>query len=171
MISWNVKEGKNIKRIFSNIILVAAVLVFLFAGYKLYGIFSEYNKAENAYEDIQESVVKEPEQSQNNEKDNEGGKKGTPMLQVDFSKLIKMNGDVVAWICFEEPSVINYPIVKSKDNQEYLTQTFEKKKNGSGALFVDMNNAGDFSDKNIKRDLYTFYHNTVICILLYKQNP
>lgn len=130
-----------------NAILIVAVLVFLFAVYKLYGIFSEYDKAGNEYKNIQKTYVKKTEDA-HKEEGGEVDEEDTPMLRVDFSKLTKINADIVGWIYFEEPSVINYPIVKSHDNQEYLTQTFEKKKNSSGALFVDMRNSACFTDKN-----------------------
>lgn len=69
-------------------------------------------------------------------------------FSVNFNELKKINQDVVAWIRFEEPSVINYPVVHSKDNKEYLTRLFGEGKNTYGTLFVDKDNKGDFSDKN-----------------------
>ena len=44
--------------------------------------------------------------------------------------------------------MINYPVVKSADNNEYLTKTFTANDNKLGAIFVDMRNSNDFSDKN-----------------------
>ena len=38
--------------------------------------------------------------------------------------------------------------MQAKDNDKYLTTTFEEKKNAAGALFVDANNMGDFTDRN-----------------------
>ena len=67
---------------------------------------------------------------------------------VDFDALLKENEDTVAWIRFDEPAVINYPVVKSADNNEYLTKTFTANDNKLGAIFVDMRNSNDFSDKN-----------------------
>ena len=43
---------------------------------------------------------------------------------------------------------ISYPIVKGKDNQTYLHQTYEKNYNFAGTIFVDYENSGDFSDCN-----------------------
>ena len=34
--------------------------------------------------------------------------------------LLQENPDTVAWIRFDEPSIISYPVVKSADNKEYL---------------------------------------------------
>ena len=59
-----------------------------------------------------------------------------------------MNPDTVGWIRFEEPSEISYPVVKGRDNEEYLTRTFEANDNKLGTLFVDKDNTGTFTDRN-----------------------
>ena len=51
--------------------------------------------------------------------------------------LLQENPDTVAWIRFDEPSIISYPVVKSADNKEYLTKT--------RAMAVDMETATLFS--------------------------
>lgn len=126
------------RKIISNMILVLAIGVFLFSGYKLYGIFSEYYKGESEYENIRESVIEEQDPSE----------EGRPRLVVDFDALKETNPEVVAWILFDEPSQISYPVVQSTDNDKYLHTTFEGKRNASGALFVDCENNSDFTDRN-----------------------
>ena len=129
------KGGSNIV---SNIILVIAIVVFAVSAYKLYGIFSEYNKGDKEYQKIQDLVI------------NTGKKDDTKeeTFSVDFEKLLEMNSDVVGWIRFDEPSEINYPVVQGRDNEEYLKRTFEANTNKLGTLFVDVNNPGDFSGRN-----------------------
>ena len=129
------KGGSNIV---SNIILVIAIVVFAVSAYKLYGIFSEYNKGDKEYQKIQDLVI-------NTEK-KEDTKEET--FSVDFEKLLEMNSDVVGWIRFDEPSEINYPVVQGRDNEKYLKRTFEANTNKLGTLFVDVNNPGDFSGRN-----------------------
>ena len=68
--------------------------------------------------------------------------------QVDFDKLVQENPDTVAWLRFDQPSIISYPVVKSADNNEYLTKTFSANDNKLGAIFMDMRNQNDFSDRN-----------------------
>ena len=58
------------------------------------------------------------------------------------------NPDTVAWLRFDQPSIISYPVVKSADNNEYLTKTFSANDNKLGAIFMDMRNQNDFSDRN-----------------------
>lgn len=128
-----------------------AILVFLFSGYKLYSIYAEYEKGEDEYEDIMNEVVIQEvlENAESTEKTEDTEKTEEHIVyKVDFNKLKSMNEDVVAWIRFEEPSQISYPVVQGSDNSKYLKTTFEGKSNSAGTLFVDVNNAGDFSDDN-----------------------
>ena len=78
----------------------------------------------------------------------ETGEDGSGGFSVDFDVLLEENEDTVAWIRFDEPSIINYPVVKSADNSDYLTKTFTANDNKLGAIFVDYRNASDFSDRN-----------------------
>ena len=129
------KGGSNIV---SNIILVIAIVVFAVSAYKLYGIFSEYNKGDKEYQKIQDLVINTEKKDDTKEE----------TIYVDFEKLLEMNSDVVGWIRFDEPSEINYPVVQGRDNEEYLKRTFEANTNKLGTLFVDVNNPGDFSGRN-----------------------
>ena len=134
--------NKRISRIIRGVVFVIALAVFLFSGYKLYTIFAEYKKGEDEYKEIveevitQEPVVKEEEEEK------------VTIFKVDFAKLQEMNQETVAWIRFENPSQINYPVLHTGDNDKYLKTTFEQKRNSAGALFVDTENTGDFSDRN-----------------------
>ena len=132
------KKKTGGSNIVSNIILVIAIVVFAVSAYKLYGIFSEYNKGDKEYQKIQDLVI-------NTEKKDDTKEEA---FSVDFEKLLEMNSDVVGWIRFDEPSEINYPVVQGRDNEEYLKRTFEANTNKLGTLFVDVNNPGDFSGRN-----------------------
>lgn len=145
------RKKKKIGDIISNIVLVVAIAVFLLSAYKLYGIFSEYNKGENEYEAIQNTVITQKKlevESEDVGEETKDEQKPEIIFRVDFDKLKEMNSDAVAWLHFDEPSQISYPVVQGTDNEKYLTTTFEGKKNSAGALFVDVENAGDFTDKN-----------------------
>lgn len=132
------KKKNGGSNIVSNIILVIAIVVFAVSAYKLYGIFSEYNKGDKEYQKIQDLVINTDKKDDTKEE----------TFSVDFEKLLEMNSDVVGWIRFDEPSEINYPVVQGRDNEEYLKRTFEANTNKLGTLFVDVNNPGDFSGRN-----------------------
>lgn len=138
---------KKTKECISNIILVIAICVFGFSGYKLYQIQKEYKGGTSEYETLQDTVVQidipKVEQSDDSKKETE-----EIVFRIDFEKLMSINSEVVAWLRFDNPDTINYPVVQGDDNAKYLKTTFEGKRNSSGTLFVDVENAGDFSDRN-----------------------
>lgn len=131
------RRRKKKGSVLSTLILIVALGVFCFSAFELYKIFSSYKKGNDEYDKIKDIAITQEKQENGEEK-----------FTVDFESLRKINKDVVAWIRFDEPSIINYPVVHSKDNNEYLTKLFGEGKNTYGTLFVDKDNAGDFSDKN-----------------------
>jgi len=58
--------------------------------------------------------------------------------------LIRLNPDYIGWISIE--GVIDYPVVRGRDNDRYLSVTFAGQRNASGAVFMDYRNAVGFSD-------------------------
>ena len=133
------EKKKTKKKIVSNIVLLIAIGVFLFSGYELFEIFSEYQKGDSEYEHIRENVIQEKESVSG---------EGSPRFVVDFATLKEINPEIAAWIRFDESSQISYPVAKGADNDKYLHTTFEGKKNASGTLFVDYENNSDFTDRN-----------------------
>lgn len=132
------KKQKKQKRVLfdvvSGTVLIAAVCVFVFSIYQLVMMLVPYYTGGQEYDEIRELAVTA---------DDDGSG-----FSVDFDALLAANPDTVAWIRFEEPSIINYPVVKSADNEEYLTKTFTENDNKLGAIFMDMRNSNDFSDRN-----------------------
>ena len=118
----------------STVVLIAAVCVFVFSLYQLVMMLVPYYSGGKEYDEIKDLAITA-------DKDGEG-------FSVDFDALLKENPDTVAWIRFDEPSVISYPVVKSADNEEYLTKTFTENDNKLGAIFMDMRNNSDFLDMN-----------------------
>lgn len=70
-----------------------------------------------------------------------------PLINVRFDELIKKNNDTIAWINVNHTN-INYPVVQAKDNDYYLTHSYDKSTNEAGWVFLDFRNKNDFSDKN-----------------------
>lgn len=75
-------------------------------------------------------------------------------LQVDFSNLIKVNPEVVAWISVAGTN-INYPVVHHTDNEYYLNHTFNGSKNGAGWVFLDYRN----TTENLSKNTIIYAHN------------
>lgn len=134
------RKKRTPRQMLSNLVLLIAVGVFLFSGYKLLGIFLEYHKGESEYDSLKDIAIQTNAPEVSEEVPEE--------FKVDFEKLKGINPDVVGWIRFDEPSQISYPVVKGPDNDKYLKTTFEGKRNAAGALFMDVDNEADFSGKN-----------------------
>ncbi len=122
----------------SNIILAISLAVFCIAAFQLLRIGKGYLDGRKEYDRIRDLVITDPDQDEKGEKD---------QFTVDFDRLLEMNEDTVGWIRFHpEPSIINYPIVQGKDNQEYLHQTFSAQENTLGTIFLNVDNHSDFND-------------------------
>ena len=122
------------------VILVVAVCVFAFSLYQLVRTMVPYYSGGKEYDKLKNKAITVQEQT-----DDSGDDSGDT-FKVDFDVLLQENPDTVAWIRFDEPSIISYPVVKSADNKEYLTKTFSANDNKLGAIFMDMRNTSDFSD-------------------------
>lgn len=124
------------------VVLVVAVCVFAFSLYQLVRTMVPYYSGGKEYDKLKNKAITVQEQT-----DDPGDVSGDT-FKVDFDVLLQENPDTVAWIRFDEPSIISYPVVKSADNKEYLTKTFSANDNKLGAIFMDMRNQNDFSDRN-----------------------
>ncbi len=140
---------KRRRRGISDIVLVVAVAIFLFSGYKLYTVCSEYYRGDKEYESIMDQVITiDISEEKEEDKTEENKTEEKVNFQVNFKKLQSINKEIVGWIRFDNPDKISYPIVQGEDNDKYLNKTVEGKKNSAGSIFMDANNAADFSDKN-----------------------
>lgn len=66
---------------------------------------------------------------------------------IDFKKLKEQNSDMIGWLKVNGTE-IEYPVVKSSDNKDYLTQNFNKEYNSAGWIFADYRNKMDGTDRN-----------------------
>lgn len=71
-----------------------------------------------------------------------------PDITVDFNSLIAANSDCIGWI-YIPGTRINYPIVKSSDNIDYVKSTFTGKENLAGCIFSDCRVLSPFSQKTL----------------------
>lgn len=134
------KASKKYSRksdVLSLTILIVAVCVFVFSLYQLAMLLVPYYFGGQEYDEVKKMVIT------TEKKDT-----GEETFQVDFEALQAENSDTVAWIRFEEPAVISYPVVKGMDNDLYLTKTFTASDNKLGAIFMDYRNASSFSNRN-----------------------
>lgn len=107
----------------SLVLIVLGVILLVVAA----GIFISaqigYRQAQESYAELQQYAVSSDE--------------GDGVPDVDFDALAEINPDVVGWI-YIPGTVVNYPVVQTDDNTTYLTTLFDLSGNGSGAIFMDM---------------------------------
>ncbi len=112
-------------------------IIFLFliivSVVKIYIWYSE-NKENNEVRDIIENSIEVDESKD--------------IYKIDFEELKSKNSDIVAWIKVCNTN-IEYPIVKSSNNEFYLNHNFYKQKNKAGWVFANYLNRFDGTDKNI----------------------
>lgn len=70
-----------------------------------------------------------------------------PFFSTHVQKLAKQNKDTVAYLEIAD-SAVAYPVVQGKDNDYYLTHSFEKRRRAAGAIFMDSWNSPAFHDFN-----------------------
>lgn len=131
-----VQKGKKDRK--STIIFVIALIIFVYALVRLGMIFWEYAKGQESYKNLEDFT--------SSTQIGKGGELPED-FSVDFDALKKINPDIVGWIRFENMD-ISYPIVQGSDNDYYLTHSFDKQEIKCGSIFVEAENAGDFSDDN-----------------------
>lgn len=130
----------------NHIVIIFQLIFWLILIYSLIQIGKWYihnKKNEKIMEEISSSItiVKE-EQNKEVEKSEENSYK------VDFDTLKNVNSDTIAFLKVNGTQ-IEYPIVKTTNNEYYLKHSFDKKNNAAGWIFADYQNKFDGYDKNI----------------------
>ena len=153
--------------IMSTLLMLIALVVFIFSGYTLYGFYKEYQKGSNEYDNLESSYASDEGESEDLDaledeaalQDISGrevaniiwdGKELTvPTMKnpIDFSELQQVNEDIAGWLRIRALD-ISYPVVQGEDNDYYLHRTFEKEDNFAGCLFVNCDNDRDFTYQN-----------------------
>lgn len=158
------KKNSKTKKILYDILIVIALIVFLFSGYQLFNIYYLNYQEGKETKNIQEiaKVKKNPEKED---------------FTIDWKALQKKNPKIIGWILIPDTD-ISYPIVQGEDNDYYLTHTFENKENYAGAIFLDAYAQKNFKDKNTIIYGHNVKHGTMFADLekfkeasFYKKHP
>ena len=150
---------KKIKKVFDLIIAVLCFSIIIFSLYTIFNWLKDNSKIKQLNEEIYENINItnnfESGEFFNPPKDinsNYYYYVNFPFMEVDFSSLIKVNSDVVAFINIKNTNV-NYPVVQTNDNIYYLNHSLDKKNNQAGWVFMDFRNNIDNLNDNIERCL------------------
>lgn len=119
------------------IVCLILVGILIFSGIKIYKWYKENNNNNKIIEKVNEAVIIKDDEPEENNK-----------YVIDFEALKKQNSETVAWLKVNNTK-IEYPVVKNKNNDYYLTHSFDKSENSAGWIFADYKNKFDGKDKNI----------------------
>jgi len=142
------------------ILIILLIGVFVFSGWKVFGILREYRIGENFYQDMEQFIsVPEPEETKPKNKET-SPKEGEPVTastepapaepvwpEVDFAALREINPDVVGWV-YIPGTRVNYPILQGDTNDTYLYHLMTGEYNGAGSIFLEADIQPDFSAQN-----------------------
>lgn len=156
-------RGPVLKRKILLIFFILSLLVFIGSAIGIGVVLHRYHQADVLYDDLQdryvtyvdpssreESAQSRPPQSGEPSGDSSGGEASVgpvdpvepepepewPPISVDFGALLELNSDVAGWLyCADTP--INYPVMWSADNEDYLHRDLNGKYLYSGTPFVD----------------------------------
>lgn len=151
-------------------VLVLACALFAYSGFRLISYHMEDRKSlqlqqelestgvvvlpqEESREELPEKEVS-AEASAPKEQDAPAAEEETgpelaeaPPIYVDFEALQQQNEDIIAWLYCHD-TAINYPVMRSEDNEDYLYKLADGSYNSHGSLFMDFRNLPDLSDFN-----------------------
>lgn len=127
--------------------MVFAAALFCFSAYKIIGIFVENKQGESHYTQLADTVVQMATQPTEGAADALQPEQESAPIAVDFDALKKQNADVVGWI-YCENTVINYPVMKSDNYNDYLRRLMTGERNTAGSIFMDYASQADLSCLN-----------------------
>ena len=107
-----------------------------FSGFKIINWVVDNNKSKKILESIANTVIIKDEPSE------------LDKYEIDFNELQKVNSDVVGWIKVNNTNV-EYPVVKTDNNDYYLHHSLDKSNNSAGWIFADFRNRADGYDTNL----------------------
>lgn len=150
------------KRVFIFIDCILLIASFCFCAVKFYGYYSDRASYAKIQEQYQKKSVKTDSKTAPLPIENNMDSGSATLIRasvpaaresvaVDFKGLLLINPETVGWISIENTH-INYPVVRHDNNEFYLTNGFERKRNGSGCIFMDYRNMSP--DKDVNTILY-----------------
>lgn len=145
-------------------ILLLSLGIIMFSGIKIFLWDQDNKKTSKQAQEIKEvTKIEEVPASTQDELINQPVQKDhnndywnyikLPLINVDFTELKKKNADTVAFLKVNGTN-INYPVVQVKDNQYYLTHSYDKSPNEAGWVFMDYRN----QTTNLNRNTIIYAH-------------
>ena len=136
---------KKGKKVILGFIIVIIIVLNLYAVYFMIERNNDKKETLDMLEVIDNNVDIKKDEVNSDINDN----KTIETVDFDLNNLKNINSDTVAYLKVESTN-INYPVVKSNDNEYYLNHSFNKNKNQEGWIFLDYrNNINDLDNNTI----------------------
>lgn len=134
----DIVKKKNVKVINKSFLNIMIIVSLLGINVSIFNIFM------HRYSSIKTNEITKNVSSyitvDNEEQENEYSDK--------IKRLKEINSDTIAWLKVKG-TTIEYPVVKSSDNEFYLSHSFDKSYNKAGWIFADFRNSFDDNDDNL----------------------
>lgn len=159
-------EPKNHDGIITAVLVIVALAIIGYCGFQIGSTLLSYHEADQEYETVStdftdyigdarvtlgtpDKIEEKADEVQEVVEEAEKTKDITSLypLTIDHKALLAQNEDYIGWLYFQNGNA-SYPIVQDDGTGKYLKQTFEGKKNASGAIFVNSDASKEFTDMN-----------------------
>jgi len=131
------KKKLNRNRVIQMALFIFFLCTFFLGTYLTVSTLIEDGKAKDLYSNIRDKVTPVSTQDPTEEKSN----------KIDFVALKEIDSNVVAWLRLDG-TIVDYPVVKGKNNEYYLRHLITGEWNKAGTLFIDYRCKNPFLDKN-----------------------
>lgn len=135
------KKKSPLQKFISRLITIICLAVFIYASSGLFSAFMDYYQNRKMLSEVQDTFyrVAAAEDSESSG------------IRSGFDELLKQNEHVVGWITMEDTQ-IDYPILHSEDNIEFLTENYYGDESRAGSIFLDYRN--DITEENLNTIVY-----------------
>lgn len=122
--------------------LIIGIAMILVSVGMLVSTLWDYKKAENTYDELNETYVTAAVTEETEENDNWWYED----VDIDLAELQAENQDVIGWIRFDNIEVLSYPVMYSGDDETYLRTDVHGNSSTSGSIFMEGLCNPDFED-------------------------
>jgi sortase B len=128
------------RKAIGRFLVFMSVFIIIAIGYIVWHQHGLYKEGTDVYNEIRNKATDFPDRNLSSRKE-----QSVP-FRVDWEALA--NTDTVAWIRFDNPEIINYPVMQGKDNVQYLNHLYNGEYSINGSIFINCHNDKYFKDDN-----------------------
>lgn len=123
------------KKLVSAVVTIICLTVFIYASYQLLSVYLDYKQNRAMLNDVQDTYYNVASED-DSEIDSESNSNN---VRTGFDALLEQNENVVGWITVDGTQ-IDYPILQSDNNVDYLTENYNGDSSIAGSIFMDYRN-------------------------------